>query len=231
MRWPGWRAERWDELLTTDSGYGKLGTMDTHIVRENLPAVRLLEVPLVQGNRVAQAAIDNSTTARVRTRRPAERISLYYSARVTQSVTPTHRSNSYGLGGISKEDRDAVPCAGERSPELPRSIRASLPKWLRSMPPTRIIEWILQPIRHPVAGGSIYRSVKQYIGYLMRETRSHSWYKSLKEGFETAEERSLKEMSTKRANAHVSNVPNSSLFFSLISKQRLPLDLCREASD
>ncbi|KAK6054995.1 viral RNA-directed RNA-polymerase [Cooperia oncophora] len=39
-RWPGWGKQRWYELLTTDSGYGGLGTMDTHIVRDYIPAIR-----------------------------------------------------------------------------------------------------------------------------------------------------------------------------------------------
>ncbi|WKX94377.1 hypothetical protein Q1695_011550 [Nippostrongylus brasiliensis] len=49
-RWKGWDKQRWYELLTTDSGFGSLGTTDTHITRPYISAIRTTEVTVPSGD-------------------------------------------------------------------------------------------------------------------------------------------------------------------------------------
>lgn len=146
-RWPGWTKNRWFELLTTDSGLGGLGTVDTHIHRQYLPQIK--------------EDIDRSRHARTAWKRlyeyfvpvsglmAAKDQQVFYRMSYRPYVRPTPPTSAPKLAtdwadGVNKTDMCFNVMQGGFK-ALPEDVKRSAPHWLRTQPWFRVLDWLLRP--------------------------------------------------------------------------------------
>ncbi len=143
-RWPGWDRIRWYELLTTDSGLGGLGTVDTHVDREYVP----------QLNVVSQYVTRRSDNI-------WERAYLYFvpdqprGAKYEQSMYRYSRVPPYNARAIPSSTLCKLWDDGDNKTEVcmrmiggakpPKHITHAMPHWLRIQPWWRKLDWIFKP--------------------------------------------------------------------------------------
>ncbi|VDL67329.1 unnamed protein product [Nippostrongylus brasiliensis] len=128
-RWKGWDKQRWYELLTTDSGFGGLGTIDTHITRPYIPAIRTTEVTVPRGDGWRKF-LSIVAPEHKQTKQEMNRQYRFV------AVAAVHKTAIPASDFIRKTEDNITEVLynlitnGIRS--LPRYLKTVLPKWLRA---------------------------------------------------------------------------------------------------
>lgn len=146
-RWPGWTTARWLELLTTDSGLGGLGTVDTHVWREYVPTIREVGrysvVAKSPWHKLYKYFVPGSGLQSARQQQAEYR---YWRNDLVKPLKPqmTAPERINWDEGLNRT-KLFFDIMNNGIKSVPDELRRSAPHWLRTQPWFRILDWILRP--------------------------------------------------------------------------------------
>lgn len=146
-KWPGWTFRRWYELMTTDTGLGGLGTLDTHVNRPFIPTLREhAHNPVYIGS--SWHKLYNYLVPSSSLKSSGDQRDMYKYVRMPwpEIVTPRAPAiipNNWRATVNLTEMCHLVVTNGFSA--LPEVLRRSAPHWVRTQKWPQVLSWLMRP--------------------------------------------------------------------------------------